>query len=437
MKKASDIFETLRKQLHAPNFQNSFKMSPKAFSRCRLLPFSTMVSFVLNLLKQSIPKELNIFSKLIHGKRPTRSAVTQARAKLSPQVFVELNRTLIQEFYTENDFKTFEGFILLVIDGSTGQLPNSPELLEKYHYSSNQTESKMAMARFSFLYDALNDLTWNSKIKPYNSSERDIAIEHFESIKNLQIDLKKILVIFDRGYPSIALMYYLQQNGFHFLIRSGKGFLKEVNEVVNKNKKDTILEIPLKKASVASKKELSLKFPNLDLNNSLEFRVVVVELNTGEQEVLLTSLTCKKTYPYKIFLNLYFNRWRIEEEYKFYKCGVEIENFSGESSLIIEQDFHATVLATNAHALLKLEANQEIRDEEAVKKYEYNVNKRVSIKELKNNFVEMLLNVESNVEAFCEGIKATMKKDLIPVRPGRNFTRIRKYPHRKYHMNQR
>jgi hypothetical protein len=401
------------------------------------LPFPIIFSFILNLLKQSIPKELNIFSKHLQIERPTRSAVTQARAKLSPQAFVELNRTLIQEFYTDNDFKTFQNFILLAIDGSTGQLPNSPELIGKYGYASNQTESEMAMTRISCLYDTLNNLTWDARIKPYGVGERDIAIEHFEAIKTLKIDLKRILVIFDRGYPSFALMYYLQQNGFNFLIRCGSGFLKEINATVSKNKKDTILRIPLKRASRAAKKELL--FLNLDSNNSILFRVVVVELSTGEKEILLTSLICKKTYPRKIFRSLYFHRWKLEEGYKHYKSNVEIENFSGKSSLIIEQDFHAAVLVTNAHALLNLEATREIKDscKESMRQYEYSVNKKVSIRELKNYFVEVLLHPEKDIEEFCEEVKRIMKKDLIPIRPWRSFKRIRKYPHRKYHMNQR
>lgn len=438
MKKASHIFAILRDELHSESLLLSSRLSPKAFVRIRSLTFPIIVSFVLNLLKKSIPKELNNFSKHLQIKRTSRSSVTQARAKFSSHAFVKLNKTLIEEFYSDNHFRTYNNFILLAIDGSTVQLPNSPKLVEKFGFASNQSENIMPMARISMLYDTLNGLTLDAQIKPYNASERDISIDHFEAIKHSKIDFKKILVIFDRGYPSYGLIYYLLQNEINFLIRCGTGFLKEINEVVNKKIKDTVLTIPFKRASSDAKKEIVQLFPE-HRPSHITFRVVVVELNTGEQEVLLTSLICKETYPHKVFKSLYFNRWNIEEGYKFYKSGVEIENFSGQSVLSVEQDFYATVLATNAHALLSLEALEEIKEEDkgSNRKYEYAVNNRVSIEELKHDFIKILLKPEHNIEMFCCNVKQTMKKDRIPIRPKRSFSRIIKYQRRKYHMNQR
>ena len=439
MKKASDIFETLRKELHSDKFIESYRLSPKAFVRTRILNFPTIVSFVLNLLKKSISKELNNFSKQLHIERTSRSSVTHARAKFSSKAFVKLNKTLIEEFYQDNDFKTLNDFIVLAIDGSTVQLPNSQILKKTFGYSSNQTEQTMPMARISMLYDTLNGLTLDARIKPYNASERDISIEHLEALKSLNIDLKKILVIFDRGYPSYSMIYYLQENGIHFLIRSGSKFLKEINEIANAKIKDKILTVPFKRASKDAKKEIAKLFPD-HLPTHITFRVVVVKLKNGEQEILLTSLISNKTYPRNIFYNLYFNRWGIEESYKFYKSGVEIENFSGKSLLSVEQDFHAAVLATNAHALLSLEATSEIQKLETKnipRKYEYAVNKRVSMEVLKHDFVKVILNPEFDIEVFCFNIKETMKKDRIPIRPGRCFSRIVKQCRRKFHMNQR
>ncbi|MDP1835282.1 MAG: IS4 family transposase [Chlamydiales bacterium] len=438
MKKASEIFEILRQEMHSEDFMRSFRLSTKAFVRERTLTFTTILSFVLNLLRKSIPKELNNFSGQLQVARTTRSAVTQARAKFSSQAFVKLNKTLLKEFYTNNDFKTYHGFIPLAIDGSTVQLPNSSEVIETFGFASNQTEHTMPMARVSMLHDTLNGITLDARIKPYCISEKDIVIEHLEAIKDLQLDLGKILIIFDRGYPSYSLIYYLLENGMFFLIRCGGGFLKEINETVKAGIKDKIQTIPFKRASKDAKEAIARLFPD-HLPNEITFRVVVLELKTGEQEVLLTSLMCTETYPLNIFLNLYFSRWNIEEGYKFYKSGVEIENFSGKSVLSVEQDFHATVLATNARALLSLEASREIqKDEENLsRKYEYVVNKKVSMEGLKHDFVKVLLNRGYDIEAFCSRVKSTMKKDRIPIRPGRNFKRVVKHRRRKFHMNQR
>lgn len=308
----------------------------------------------------------------------------------------------------------------------------------------------MPAARVSFLYDILNGIILNTRLVPYKSDEREMAIEHFEAIQWLNIDLKSLLVIFDRGYPSLALMYYLMRKGIHFLIRSGTGFLKEINEVLKSKKKDVIIKISPKRLSriYKAKRKIARLYPDFDIKEDIIFRVLLIKLNTGEVEILLTSCICKATYPYNIFKELYFKRWGIEESYKFIKA-IEIENFSGKSTLAIEQDFHATVLVANSHALLLLETQQEIKDSQQViegeyscyknkkRKYEYCVNKRVSIEGLKNEFVRVLLDPHSDVIRFCTKIKQIMKKDLIPKRPGRSWKRFRKNTRRKYHMNQR
>ena len=61
----------------------------------------------------------------------------------------------------------------------------------------------------------------------------------------------------------------------------------------------------------------------------LHVRLIRVELESGEVEVLITSLRDTKAYPYCAFAKLYALRWGIEENYKREKQRLEIENFSG------------------------------------------------------------------------------------------------------------
>lgn len=125
MKKSVRIFEILKTKIHTKEFIEEYKQYPKAFLRYRLLPFPIIFLFILNLLRKSIPKELNSFCNYLQTEKTSRSAITQARAKISPQAFIKLNDILVEEFYKDNDFLTYQNFILLAIDGSTLQLPNS------------------------------------------------------------------------------------------------------------------------------------------------------------------------------------------------------------------------------------------------------------------------------------------------------------------------
>lgn len=446
MKKASYIFEIMREHLHSKKFLEVSRINPCDFCRNRFFKCYTIALFILNLLKKSIPKEMISFCEYCEINEVSRSAVTQARAKLSSEAFIYLNDILTKEFYTDNSFKTLNGLIVTAIDGTTLQLPiNSPEIIRKYGFASNQTETQVPMARASHLYDVLNGITIDANISPYTTGERDIAIQHFEKLRsNWDIEfLQKILVIFDRGYPSLPFIVYLLKCGINFLMRSNNQFLKEVNDVVKAGKRDTIIRISLNRATRAAKTELRQLFPDIDMNEVISLRVVIVTLSTGEEEILITSLLDKQQYPYKMFRELYFNRWGIEENYKFHKVTLEIENFSGKSCLAVEQDFHANILASNVRRLLALEADNEINESREnfphgnTRKYIYEINKNVSMEKLKNDFVAILLNPKEDMEKFCIKVKKTMKRNLVPIRPGRCFKRLRRHPNHKYHMNLR
>lgn len=134
---------------------------------------------------------------------------------------------------------------------------------------------------------------------------------------------------------------------------------------------------------------------------------------------------------------MYHLRWGGEENYKFHKIRVEIENFSGKTPHAIEQDFHATVFTGNIRALLAEEAQSE--EEQICKgeyKYDYKINKNISISILKDEIVGALYNPERNLEMFCEQMKKAMKKSTVPIRPKRKFAHARKTL-RKYPMNRR
>ncbi len=123
MKKASYIFGLLRQLLHSQEFSIDCKITTEFFSRNRVLSFPVIVLFILKLLTMRIPKEIDSFSYYCRIEEISRSAVTQARAKLSPFVFVKLNNPLFIEFYSDNKMKTlFDLNVRLPILGSGNSL---------------------------------------------------------------------------------------------------------------------------------------------------------------------------------------------------------------------------------------------------------------------------------------------------------------------------
>ena len=111
------IIEKIKTKIYDSNYKMANRASPKDFTRERKMPFSSLVLFMLNIIKQTLKKELANFMDLVSGKTSiTKSAFSQSRVKLKPEAFVDLNEVLVEEFYTDNITKKWNGFRLCAIE---------------------------------------------------------------------------------------------------------------------------------------------------------------------------------------------------------------------------------------------------------------------------------------------------------------------------------
>lgn len=431
-KKAHEILEKIRTLILSENFKMTYKSNSEDFIRSCTITFPILILLILNLLRKSLQVELCSFKKFMSLPRISKQAFSAARKKLLPTAFVELNKIFTKEFYFDNEFKKFLGYRLIAVDGSTLQLPEGDAIKEKYGTCSNPD---MNMARISHAYDPLNEITLDAVMRPYKVCERSMAFDHI--LKIPPANDTKDLYLFDRGYPFITLIFFLLFHKKNFVMRCSTAWLAAVNQVLKSGKRDAIIEINPRMLVGDKRKEFQKILPDVCLKSFIKIRVLIIQLSTGEEEILITSLLDKNLFEYKIFKNLYHLRWGGEENYKFHKVRIEIENFSGKTTHAIEQDFHATVLTANIRALLAEEAQTE--EEQIYRgkyKYEYKINKNISISVLKNEIVKALFDPERDLLIFCEQMKKEMKQSIIPIRPGREFAHKRKTL-RKYPMNRR
>jgi hypothetical protein len=353
-------------------------------------------------------------------------------------VFKLLNNQLIIETYSDNLVKTFKGLRVLAVDGSTTRLPISKELYEVY--GSDVANMSVPLARTSVIFDVLNGITLDANINPYNASERSLAIEHIIEIGKQDQCLNNKshtgdIILFDRGYPSLPLMFFLQNKKKHFLIRTSNVFLSEVIAVVNAGLRDSVIIIPAFKKGRDNSPLLTQCLPDLDKNASIQIRVLVFDLNSGQQEIIMTSLLDQEKFSYNDIFDLYALRWNVEECYKFYKSIAEMENFSGKSKLAIEQDFFATIFTCNISSLLMHEAQEELNQANTIPneahestdkielKYEYKVNRNILIGIIKNEIIDVFLS-NQDLDEYCNRLKARIKKNLVPIRPDRKYPRV-------------
>jgi len=125
------------------------------------------------MLKESLQNELDKFFKAISCSilplhEVTDSAFCQARKKLLPSAFQELNRIQVDYYYDNITHERWLGFRLLAIDGSTLELPRSPKIREYFGlHALNDRKKEISLARFSQCYDVLNSITVDSLLGKY------------------------------------------------------------------------------------------------------------------------------------------------------------------------------------------------------------------------------------------------------------------------------
>ena len=183
----------------------------KSFTRNRLLPFQTILLFMINLIKGSLQDELDHFFKGISQTTSwqrivSKSAFCRARKKLNYSAFIELNQVLSRFFYKHFPLRTWQGFSLMAIDGSTVGVPTTPETMAFFGGQSGR-KKKTAMARVSQMFDVLNKVTVHALIEPLRIGERQMASEHLLYLRPTDF------ILLYRGYPAFWLFKMILTTG--------------------------------------------------------------------------------------------------------------------------------------------------------------------------------------------------------------------------------
>ncbi len=423
-KSACQIIERIKSKLISATFMEKNKASSKDFTRKRKLPFVSLVCFMLSGIKRSIQKELTDFIKehTLH-RNMSKSAFCQQRVKLKPEAFVELNQELTDDFYTDNEFATHHGMRLLCIDGSTLELPRSGEIVQTF--GVNNEDNRIPMARISTMYDPLNNIIIDGKIEANTCSEYALAVMLLDNVK------EKDLVVLDRGYGARWLFYLIQQEKADYIVRVQRNFGSDVDSFWDVEDTERIVEVQeLPKKSKKKLQELRFDF------KPFKFRLVKIVLSTGETEILATSLLDSVKFDSTFLKETYGLRWGIEVNYGHLKNHIELGNFTGYSVQAVRQDFFANILLANIQALLVRDAQEELnmKNEDKKLKYEYKINKNLSLGFLKERVVDILW---SNKQDYFEDLKELFQIEPVPIRKGRKFPRDKQRNKRKFYMNQR
>ncbi len=419
LKIISDLKAFLALIIKEPEFKNYFTKKPADFTRNRKLSLPKVVFLIFNLLKRSLTIELDEFFSTIDCASSTKGAFSLQRTKLLPVFFKFWNFLFVKSFYHHyaERCKRWRGFLLLAVDASTEYLFNTPEIVNHFGTHNNQhRNSKIPMARVMKVFDVLNEIILWGDLFPIAKSEQQIINEN---IQQLPVGS---LSIFDRGFPSFALIYLLQnqEQPLHFIMRCKHNAWKEITEFMSSSRQSKIIKI---KASSNAIETLRKNGFIITPDTTIEIKAIKIQLKTGEIEILITNLF-DKDYTLEDFKNLYAMRWGIEGLYGKLKNQLQAEIYSGHRLLCIMQDYYAAIFIMNLQSIIKKQCDPLIAEINKKRKFDYQVNNNISWAKMKNHIVRLFL--EKNPKEILQQLQNKFIKDLEPIRPNRSLPRVYK-----------
>ena len=403
--------------LKDPKLREGFSRKQQDFTRNRKLSFEKIALFLINLSKKSLSVELKEFFDLlsITELRCTKSALSQQRQKIHHcffQIWNELLTTCFYHYYQDN-VKRWKGFRLWGIDGSTLYLINKDDVKKYFGVQTNQSV-EIPMARTMYAHDVLNDLTVFSQLYPITYSEHAVLPTWIEKLP------EDVIGIYDRGFASFKIMYLHinQEKEKKFIIRVPVTFNKVVKEFVASGKRSKIVQFNATDGAIEKLYNLGYK---LTPETSINVRLIRVELDNGEVEVLATNLYDEKDYPTDLFKEVYFKRWGVEINIGIQKNYQQMEIFSGQTVESIHQDFYAGIFTLNLHSLLMKQCDEDIQKINQKRKYNYKINRNVTLGFLKGEIVKIFLY--NDPREIIEKLKKEFIKEIEPIRPNRTYPR--------------
>jgi hypothetical protein len=434
-RRALAIIRALRCRLDQPAFLARHRCGPKAFTRLRTLPFALVVLCILQKSVKSLQLHLHEFLDQWHDDAPERyaspGAFTRARAKLQPSAYVELNaeglRPMVYRDAGGEGLRRWRGHRMLGIDSSLIRLPNTAGLAKAFGLGEcgnhkGKSTVRYPEARISVLYDVLNHYGWDARLEPHLVAETQLARDHLARARAGD------LILCDRGYAGLFWLVFLRSLGMEFVVRCGQGSFGPVQKLFKRNEAGVSWEVVLE-----SRNEVKRELRRAALPTELRVRLITVRLDTGELEVLATSLLDTTRYPTAEFAQVHHWRWGIETYYGRLKGRLELENWSGKTKEAIEQDFQAAVFLSNLETVVCRSAEQELAQATAHRAQAVQLNQAVCLHTIKNRIIELLTGRQPAQKVLAR-LLPLFQANPVCVRRQRKVARRKIPPGQAYHF---
>ena len=405
-----------------------------SWTRRRTMPLEDILMCTLAKKGLSTIMELRHYFQAAKNMEQTVSKqdYLRQRQKLNPEVFNLLNRNYLKRFYEGTEAHTWRGYLVLAVDGSRAEIPNSAENRQVYGESQNKYGKAVARSNISALHDVFNRFILDIGIHHYRDSEITEAKAHIGALQEITGD-RPVLIMFDRNYASLEFVDFLEKSGIKYLIRLHKDDYTAERAGMSSN--DEEVELAYTKHRLRTfKKQSPQRAAELERRQSVRVRILQTVFANGEPAALMTNLSEGSTGEIK---RLYRKRWSIEKKYHTLKNKLKFESVTGKASIYVAQDFFAQLLVFNM--VQDLITAAEFRAAKKAKKkrlkYAIRINENIAIGLFKEKFIRLMMEEDDCIKGeIFKQLIADMERNIVPVRKLKSAPRKWKY-FNKYKCN--
>lgn len=400
---------------------------PNVFVRNRKMPLDDLAFSMVSRKGLTLKLELRGYMNISHpGVQISKPGYLKQRMKLNPEAFIDLYQFHNRNFYSDPDAElyTFNGFLVLAVDGSDINIPTTPETIALFGDAAVRGGKPCAQIGLGCLYDALNRMILDASCNRVKFNEMAVAEAQIAKVRETIGELP-FVVTMDRGYPSIPAFLRMIKNGIYFVARLKSSDFKTEQQSLSSDDED--MNIQLTKGRryhyIGTGDEAMVMSCD-----SFPLRMVRVWLDKDkkESEILACNLP-RDQFPAECFGELYHLRWRIETAYQTLKDRLQIENFTGTKPILLEQDIYSTIYVSNIAEDIARDIEQE-QAEHLKNDYKHRmaVNRTLCIGLLKSDLIYILLEKDPRKQdELFQKLYDEISENIVPVRPDRHYRRTK------------
>jgi len=386
-----------------------------SFTRRRKVNSADLMYYLIQLSDRSINSDL-MYRYDSLAEMPSASAICQQRYKLDS---IAMKRVF--QLFTNGieNYQTYKGYYLLACDGSDINVCHNPKDKETYYVPTSATRG-FNQLHLNALYDVLNHVFQDVYIDTARKTNECNSLEKMIQDRNYP---DHSIIICDRGYEKYNLIAAFIESRQKFIIR-----VKEINSngiLSTLNLPDEEFDLPIRKivTRINNTKTIKDGLYGVLMNNSpfdyfdypseyyeMNLRALRFKISEDTYECLLTNLT-EEEMTSEAFKYIYHMRWNQESAFRDLKYTVGMLYFHSANQELIRQEIYASLVLYNYCQLITLNNPPDCKE-----KWRWRY---------KSNFKAAVSNIRRymNDEIDEHELVLRIKKFLIPIRPGRSYSR--------------